>query len=136
MMQTSFTLLFFLLATFTQAQDISSETNKPDTHWQIDTTIRQHAFYEAGDTALINFLIKNIAGGETDDDFCFSSKGIIALRIDEHGNVKETKVIRSICLLFDKQLINVVKGITFKPAIKNGKPVEDLLYIPVKIRLH
>lgn len=61
---------------------------------------------------------------------------IVLAVIDERGNVLETSIAKSLgqsgC---DESAINAVKSVSWKPALKDGKPVKVRVSIPVKFSL-
>ena len=131
-----FVLPFLLMGLLGQSQNLQTDIQQLQITWQIDSTIQQHATYLAENDSLMGLVMKNIAYPDTENDTClWHSKIYVALLINEIGRVNETKVLKSICPSIDEQFINLMKGLTFKPAIKNGKAVKDLYYFPLQICL-
>ena len=129
-----FVLPFLLMGLLGQSQNLQTDIQQLQIAWQIDTTIQEHAAFPKGLDALMSIFMKNLAYPETSNDTClWHSKIAVALLINDHGKVDQIKIIKSICPSVDEQFINLTKGLTFKPAIKNGKAVRDLYYFPLQI---
>ncbi|MCG8606228.1 M56 family metallopeptidase [bacterium] len=62
---------------------------------------------------------------------------ILGVLVDENGSVKQTRVIKSLgksgC---DEAAIQAIKGVEWKPAQRNGKPVKVWVAIPVVFSLN
>ena len=132
-------LVFFLQSVILSAlaqnatQDFIKTWGK---EWALDTSIDKHATYEKGERALVTTFMKTIQFPPSEGSECTTnSKIIMAVMINEFGDVQQVKVVRSICPPIDTQCVNVMKGLKFKPAIKQGKPVKDVFYFPIQICL-
>ncbi len=65
-------------------------------------------------------------------------QGIVYLKvvIKKDGSIDNVRVFKSVSPLLEDEAIRVVKSLKpFKPALKNGKPVDTELIIPVVFKL-
>jgi protein TonB len=60
---------------------------------------------------------------------------VLQLIVDEHGRPQDLKVSRALGLGLDQEALEAVKKWTFKPGMKDGKPVPVIATIEVNFRL-
>lgn len=61
---------------------------------------------------------------------------VLAIVIDENGNVRQTHVVRSLGLGLDEKATEAVQKWKFRPGMKDGRPVPVQATIQVNFRLH
>jgi TonB family protein len=59
----------------------------------------------------------------------------LELTVGEDGRVREIKVLTSPCEDLKEAAVNAARGWTFTPAVRDGKPVREVVQIPVVFRL-
>ena len=61
---------------------------------------------------------------------------IVSFVVDKEGKVKNVTIIRRLCDDCDKEAKEIIQTMpTWKPGIKNGRPVNVRMYLPVKFML-
>lgn len=60
---------------------------------------------------------------------------VLLIDVDEHGDPRDIRVMRSLGLGLDERAVEAVEGWKFKPAYRNGKPVRTTAMIEVNFRL-
>lgn len=60
---------------------------------------------------------------------------LISLKINEKGDVVETKVVKGIGSGCDEAAADAIKKLKFTPAMNNGVPVKIMIAIPIMFRL-
>ena len=61
---------------------------------------------------------------------------MISLIVDTHGNPQSPRVAQSLGMGFDEKALAAVKLYRFKPALKDGKPVNARIWVAVNFRLY
>jgi outer membrane biosynthesis protein TonB len=60
--------------------------------------------------------------------------------VDKEGNPQEPEVVSTepddVAGVFDDAAIDTVKRYKFKPAVKDGKPVDCIVKLPISFTLH
>lgn len=62
-------------------------------------------------------------------------KVVLKLTIDERGRLANVEVVDKAGSGFDEEAVKAVKGSTFLPATKNGKPVTCVARLPIRFEL-
>src|SRR5579872_2617424 len=65
----------------------------------------------------------------------FQGTVVLAIVVDEHGNVRDEKVVRPLGLGLDQKALEAVQKWRFRPGMKDGKPVPVQATIEVNFRL-
>lgn len=78
---------------------------------------------------------KNIQYPESAKNKGIQGGVIVAVEIDEDGNVINTEILEGIYPECDKEATNAIKKVKFRPAYKDGVPVKSEVVIPIKFKL-
>jgi protein TonB len=62
-------------------------------------------------------------------------KVVLKLTIDERGRLANVEVVDRAGSGFDEEAVKAVKGSTFIPATRNGKPVTCIARLPIRFEL-
>ncbi len=60
---------------------------------------------------------------------------IVAVEIDENGNVVNTEILEGFYPECDEEASNAIKKVKFRPAYKDGVPIKSEVVIPINFRL-
>lgn len=125
--------LFVLLiyqTTFSQVNNIKDTiNNKPILYLMADKL----PVFEGGNNKLQEFLNKNL---KWPYDFDGSGTVLISFIIRSDGSIKDIKVEKSLQIDCDNEAIRVIKLMPkWKPGKLCGKPVDVLIYFPVRFIL-
>jgi len=66
----------------------------------------------------------------------FQGVCMISLVVDTHGNPQNPRVVQPLGMGLDEKALEAVKLYRFKPATKDGKPVNARIYVAVNFRLY
>jgi TonB family protein len=61
---------------------------------------------------------------------------MISLVVDTHGNPQNPRVVQPLGMGLDEKALAAVKLYRFKPAMKDGKPVNARIWVAVNFRLY
>jgi TonB family protein len=61
-------------------------------------------------------------------------RGLLELVIDEHGNVKSATLRQPIAEHYDEQLLAAAKNWKYRPAKRNGIPVEYRTFLEIALQ--
>ena len=81
-------------------------------------------------------LGKNVVYPEQAKKAQITGKVFVKAVIDVEGNVKEASIIEGVHELLNKAAIDAVKKTKFKPGMKDGKPVDVEVTIPISFKLN
>ena len=114
----------------------SDDQPKPVISSKLITQLTTQPVFAGGEIALLKFLQKNIQYPqmERDNDI----QGLVSLRfmIDEHGEIKDIKLIKSCSRGLDKEAVRVVKMMPkWQPAMYYNKPVRVYYTLPVEFKI-
>lgn len=59
----------------------------------------------------------------------------VGIHIDEQGKILETKILESLDADCDQAAVDAIKSVSWKPALKDNKPVKVWITVPVKFAL-
>lgn len=94
------------------------------------------AGYPAGDYELMNFLATNIRYPVVAIRGNNTGRVYVNVVVDSLGNPKKVSVLKGVHWSIDDEAVRVVKLIPkWRPALRNGLPVESTLTIPVKFQM-
>ena len=139
-------ILFIFLVTFcfTQvlAQDVNAKVLNP---WQessspsndsIFTFVEELPEFPGGDVELVKFIYANLKYEKVKKKKYESVKVQVRFVVDEHGNVINPVVTKSISAELDAEAVRVVSLLPqFKPGKNKGKPVKFYYTVPVVFKL-
>jgi len=96
-------------------------------------SIQRSITYPGGLKNLMSLIALNLKFPEADRRKGTQGRVIVSLTIDEHGNIKNRKIIKSLSLTYDEEALRVIGLFESKlcPALLNGKPYESILSIPI-----
>jgi protein TonB len=83
----------------------------------------------------IEQIIKNVVYPKVAKEAGIEGKVLIKAIVDEKGNVIKTEVEKSVNKDLDEAAIDAVKKTKFTPALKDDKPIETTITIPIMFRL-
>lgn len=129
----AFLLLIMCLCTIaTYAQDKAGvsqntiSTEKPDTLPQ----------YPSGQEGLMLFLSHNLKYPQKAIDENVEGTVLVQFIVAKDGWIKDPKIIRSVSPEIDEEAMRVVEYMAkWKPAIKDGKPVQCMYTLPLKFKI-
>jgi TonB family protein len=100
-------------------------------------SIQRSVAYPGGIKKLLSLIALNLKFPKEDRMKETQGRVIVSLTIDEHGNVKNRKIIKSLSSTYDEEALRVIKLFEDKlcPALLDGKPYEAILSIPIAFRL-
>jgi protein TonB len=78
---------------------------------------------------------KNIRYPESAKNKGIQGGVIVAVEIDENGNVTNTEILEGIYPECDEEATNAIRKVKFRPAYKDGVPVKSEVVIPINFRL-
>lgn len=92
--------------------------------------------FPGGETAMNQFLIKNIRYPQMAKDNNISGKVLVGFIVDAQGYVKDVKLIRGIGSGCDEEAIRVIKNMPqWTPGKQGGKPVKVMFTIPISFTM-
>ncbi|MGE0638015.1 MAG: energy transducer TonB [Bacteroidia bacterium] len=90
--------------------------------------------YPGGDSALLNYIMKNIKLPVQDEKHSIEGTVYVRLTIDEDGYATNPEVAKSLHPLIDKEAIRVISTLDrWKPAERCGRAVDAPLILPIRI---
>jgi len=88
--------------------------------------------FPGGNRELASYLSKNIKYPRNSRTASCRGKVIICFKVENNGTITEVKVTKGVNKILNKEAKRVVKNMpNWKPAIKNGKSVSEILTIPI-----
>jgi TonB family protein len=94
------------------------------------------AGYAYGDYSLLEFLSRNVRYPMSAMEAGISGRVYVNVRIDSLGLAKEVSMLRGVHKDLDREAIRVVKLVKdWLPAIRDGKPVESVVTVPVRFNM-
>jgi TonB family protein len=98
--------------------------------------VEQMPEFPGGQSAMMDFLRKNLQYPNEARDKNISGKVIVKFVIDSEGNIKNAEVIRGIGAGCDEEALRVVRKMPrWKPGHQNGKAVNVFFHLPVSFVL-
>lgn len=100
-------------------------------------TLQRDIAYPGGMTAFMRDIAKTIKYPIQDARAKVQGQVIVSLVVDEKGQLKDAKVIKSVSPTLDAEAIRAIKVVAPKltPALLDGKPYESVMSIPVSFRI-
>ena len=93
--------------------------------------------FRGGDAGLFNFISDNLNYPKKAIEKSVEGSVLVRFAIDTDGKVRDVEVIQSVDPNLDAESVRVVKSLPlFKPAMKDGKPVQFFYSLPVKFKLN
>lgn len=103
---------------------------------QIFTIVEDMPSFPGGDAALMKYLGKNIKYPSIAKDAGIQGTVYVTFVVDEKGDVKDVKVLRSIGGGCDEEAIRVVENMpSWSPGKQRGKPVKVQYNLPIRFTL-
>jgi protein TonB len=103
---------------------------------QIFTIVEEMPSFPGGEAALMKFLGNNIKYPAIAKDAGIQGTVFVTFVVDEDGNVKDVKVLRSIGGGCDEEAIRVVQSMPkWKPGKQRGKAVKVQYNLPIRFTL-
>ncbi len=103
---------------------------------QIFTIVEEMPSFPGGDAALMKYLGNSIKYPAIAKDAGIQGTVYVTFVVDEKGNVKDVKVLRSIGGGCDEEAIRVVENMPkWKPGKQRGKPVKVQYNLPIRFTL-
>ncbi|MCB0768225.1 MAG: energy transducer TonB [Flavobacteriales bacterium] len=103
---------------------------------QIFTIVEEMPSFPGGETELFKYLGKNVKYPPMAQDAGITGVVYMTFVVDEHGKVKDPKVLRGIGGGCDEEAIRVVKAMpAWEPGKQRGKPVRVQYNLPIRFTL-
>ncbi len=103
---------------------------------QIFTIVEEMPSFPGGEAKLFEYLGKHIKYPQMATDMGISGVVYVTFVVDEHGKVKDPKVLRGIGGGCDEEAIRVVKNMpTWEPGKQRGKAVRVQYNLPIRFTL-
>ena len=103
---------------------------------QVFTIVEEMPSFPGGESKLFEYLGKNVKYPQMATDMGISGVVYVTFVVDEHGKVKDPKVLRGIGGGCDEEAIRVVKNMpTWEPGKQRGKPVRVQYNLPIRFTL-
>ncbi|MBD0401981.1 energy transducer TonB [Flammeovirga sp. EKP202] len=90
-------------------------------------------FYHENDISLSEFVKRELKYPKAKG--CIEVKVYVRFLVDKYGQTSEFEVVRGISEEADKNAIEVVRKMTFKAGIENGKAVDSRIVVPIAFEL-
>lgn len=92
--------------------------------------------YPGGEAGIKAFLSKTIRYPATAVEEGIQGRVVVKALVGTDGNVRDVFLVKRVHPSLDKEAVRVVKLMKgFKPALKNGSPVEAWITVPIPFRL-
>lgn len=100
-------------------------------------TVQRDIVYPGGMATFMRDITKELNYPAQDRRNKVQGQVIVSLVVDEKGQLKDVKVIKSVSPTLDAEAMRVIKLLAPKisPALLDGKPYESVMSIPVSFRL-
>lgn len=103
---------------------------------KIFTIVEQMPSFPGGESAMMKYLANNIKYPPIAKDAGIEGTVYVTFVVDENGNVKDVKVLRSIGGGTDEEAIRVVQNMPkWSPGKQRGKPVKVQYNLPIRFTL-
>jgi TonB family protein len=103
---------------------------------EVFVVVEEMPQYPGGDTALMNFIFKNVQYPKDAREKGIQGRVIIRFAVNYLGGIEQVGVIRGVDPLLDAEAIRVIKMLPeWKPGKQGGKPVNVWYSIPVSFAL-
>lgn len=111
---------------------VKTESNNNEPYMEV----QEMPVYQGGDTALINFIVKNIVYPSEAKRQGIQGKVIARFCVTKTGSIDRVSVLRGVSPELDMEAIRVIKLLpAFKPGRQDGVPVDVWYTIPVDFKL-
>ena len=114
--------------------ELAYEAENDELYLEEDLVVIDMPEFTGGADALDKFIKKNLQYPAELAGSGITGIVFLSFIVDENGNVKDIKIIKSINLIMDKEAIRIIK-LTDKlwiPGKENGEPVAIEMFVPVK----
>ena len=116
--------------------NVDMQAVNADTVEVVDTVIDQMPTFPGGDSALFNFLNKNINYPIEAQKNGIEGRVICKFTVDRDGTIKDIEVIQSVNSSLDKEAVRVLKLLPkWSPGIVQGKAVRVSHSLPINFKL-
>lgn len=103
---------------------------------QVFTIVEEMPSFPGGDAALMKYLSNNIKYPAIAKDAGIQGTVFVTFVVDEKGDVKDVKVLRSLGGGTDEEAVRVVKGMPkWSPGKQRGKAVKVQYNLPIRFTL-
>ena len=94
------------------------------------------ATFPGGDAKMLEYLRDNMKYPESAKKKGIEGKVYVQFVVEKDGNLKDVKVLRSVCEELDAEAIRVVKAMPkWNPGTQNGKPVNTTMMLPIYFKI-
>jgi protein TonB len=130
--------------TFAQTTDVPAEIPEPQRDSatialeQKNTTvlIEQAAGFPGGEPSLFKFIGKNLKKPELVELFGYKGRIVMGFNVDKRGAVTDIHAFSNSGIGYEEEFIAVIGKLPFwKPAVQNGRVVDEKFTIPFTINL-
>lgn len=99
--------------------------------------VEEQPMFPGGDQAMLHYISSNMIYPKAAADHKIQGNVICGFTVDTNGKIKNVKVVKSVEKSLDEEAIRVIESMpNWKPAKRNGKPVDTQLNIPVVFTLN
>ncbi len=127
-----FTLTFQLVAV--ESYGVNSDSVYLQTEDSLKNSIV--AEFSGGKQELYKFILERLIVENDDFEGSIKTKMFLKFTVQKSGKLKDFVVLKSISKVIDEKIIEIFKQMPdWKPAYKNGNPIESTYTMPIQIEL-
>ena len=110
--------------------------SQPSKKNQVYNVVEKMPQYPGGETALLNYINKNIKYPKTAQDRGIQGKVILRFVVNSIGKVEKAEILRSLDPACDKESLRVIKSLqNFIPGEQKGKKVAVWYTLPITFKI-
>lgn len=126
-----------IVTTKNEAQKAKVSVPKEGEESMIFTVVESAPTYPGGESALMNYLAKNIRYPTIASENGIQGRVIVSFVVKADGSVDDVKIEKGIDPSIDLEAIRVVKGMEkWSPGKQRGKAVDVKINVPVEFSIH
>ena len=112
--------------------------NSDSVYLQTEDSLKNNivAEFPGGKQELYKFILERLVVENDDFEGNIRTKMHLKFTVEKSGKLKDFVVLKSISKVIDEKIIEIFKQMPdWKPAYKNGKPIESSYTMPIQIEL-
>ena len=112
--------------------------NSDSVYLQTEDSLKNNivAEFPGGKQELYKFILDRLVVENDDFEGNIRTKMHLKFTVEKSGKLKDFVVLKSISKVIDEKIIEIFKQMPdWKPAYKNGKPIESSYTMPIQIEL-
>lgn len=118
------------------AQSISAEAYKEGDRDKVYDTAEQMPSFPGGQTALFQWISKNIKYPIKAEENGIQGRVICAFIVERDGSIHDVQVVKPVDPLLDEEALRLVKSMPrWMPGLQNGKPIRAKYTVPVTFKM-